>query len=72
MVHQCDEVIILEKNAKAKVSVTMDSIAVSAQPPTRDNLIRYDIRFKNPKSIEYENVRLNKNGVERTRDLEPV
>jgi hypothetical protein len=63
LAEQCDEVIILDKNTKAIVSANMDSITLSAQLPTRSNLLRYDIRFKNPKPIEYVNERLNKNGV---------
>ena len=63
MAHQCDEVIILDKNTKAKVSAKMNSIAVSIHPPTRGNLIRYDIKFRNPHPIQYNNERLNKNGV---------
>jgi hypothetical protein len=60
---QCDEVIILDKNTGVRVSAIMDSITLSAQPPTRSNLLRYDIRFKNAKPVEYLNERLNKNGV---------
>jgi len=63
LAEKCEEVIILDKNAKLKATAKMGLISVSAQPPTRSNLIRYDISFSTPSYDNYENERLNKNGV---------